>query len=284
MISAKVLLVFGLVAVSAGPCKPVTTSLAVSSETSVTVDSTTLARSTESTAVTAAETETETATTATLDATLTSDLTTLLTATSDVTTLTTEAATTTTEEVTTTTEAATTTEEATTTEAATTTTAELPDSTQFNIYPNQGVSATGPLKVRIQPGGSVYFNNPSSGYTTGTFVVNSRGKLVNGNQLMCAFFRTGQQYGDIVGCPPADEADARYVPIDCELGAEGQLDCSVQGKFCYYNPEITCDARGLYPYFYLESAGSSGYGLILGSNGLNLTPVELAAQPQPTEP
>ncbi|KAG9500524.1 hypothetical protein J7337_009005 [Fusarium musae] len=263
MISAKVLLAFGLVAVSAGP-------LAVSSETSVTVDSTTLARSTESTAVTAAETETETATTATLDATLTSDLTTLLTATSDVTTLTTEAATTT--------------EEATTTEAATTTTAELPDSTQFNIYPNQGVSATGPLKVRIQPGDSVYFNNPSSDYTTGTFVVNSRGKLVNGNQLMCAFFRTGQQYGDIVGCPPADEADARYVPIDCELGAEGQLDCSVQGKFCYYNPEITCDARGLYPYFYLESAGSSGYGLILGSNGLNLTPVELAAQPEPTEP
>jgi hypothetical protein len=251
--------------------------VAVSSETSVTVDSTTLAGSMESTAVTAAETETETATTAT------SDLTTLLTATSDVTTLTTEAATTTTEEATTTTEAATTTEEATTTEAATTTTAELPDSTQFNIYPNQGVSATGPLKVRIQPGGSVYFNNPSSDYTTGTFVVNSRGKLVNGNELMCAFFRTGQQYGDIVGCP-TEETDARYVPIDCELGAEGQLDCSVQGKFCYYNPEITCDERGLYPYFYLESAGSSGYELILGSNGLNLTPVELATQPQPTEP
>ncbi|KAF5575547.1 hypothetical protein FPANT_11289 [Fusarium pseudoanthophilum] len=281
MISAKVLLAFGLVAVSAGPCKPVTTSLAVSSETSVTVDSTTLAGSTESTAVTV--TETGTATTVTSDATLTSDLTTLLTATIDVTTLTTEAATTTTDESTIT-EEATTTEQATSTEAATTTTAELPDSTQFNIYPNQGVSATGPLKVRIQPGGSVYFNNPSSDYTTGTFVVNSRGKLVNGNQLMCAFFRSGQQYGDIVGCPPADERDARYVPIDCELGAEGQLDCSVQGRFCYYNPEITCDARGLYPYFYLESAGSDGYGLILGSNGLNLTPVELADHPQPTEP
>ncbi|KAF5658264.1 HPP family [Fusarium denticulatum] len=277
MFSAKVLLAFGLVAVAAGPCKPVTTSLAVSSGTTLTVDSTTLAGSTESTSVTVTETETGTATTATLDATLTSDLTTLLTATSDLTTLTTEAATTTTEE-------AATTEEATTTEAATTTTAEIPDSTQFNIYPNQGVSATGPLKVRIQPGGSVYFNNPSSDYTTGTFVVNSRGKLVNGNQLMCAFFRSGQQYGDIVGCPPADEADARYVPIDCELGAEGQLDCSVQGRFCYYNPEITCDARGLYPYFYIESAGSFGYGLILGSNGLNLTPVELAAQPEPTEP
>ncbi|KAF5604804.1 hypothetical protein FPCIR_657 [Fusarium pseudocircinatum] len=271
MISAKVLLAFGLVAVAAGPCKPVTTSLAASSESSVPVDSTTLVGSTESSSVTVTETETGTATTATLDATLTSDLTTLLTATSDVTTLTTEAATTTTED-------------STTTEAATTTTAEIPDSTQFNIYPNQGVSATGPLKVPIQPGGSVYFNNPSPDYTTGTFVVNSRGKLVNGNQLMCAFFRTGQQYGDIVGCPPADEGDARYVPIDCELSAEGQLDCSVQGRFCYYNPEITCDARELYPYFYIESAGSYGHGLILGSNGLNLTPVELAAQPQPSEP
>ncbi|KAF5549037.1 hypothetical protein FNAPI_8112, partial [Fusarium napiforme] len=87
-------------------------------------------------------------------------------------------------------------EKATTAKEATTTTAEIPDSTQFNIYPNQGVSATRP----IQPGDSVYFNNPSSDYTTGTIVVNSHGKVVNGNQLMRAFFRTGQQYGDIVGC------------------------------------------------------------------------------------
>ncbi|KAF4416084.1 hypothetical protein FACUT_12878 [Fusarium acutatum] len=275
MISAKILLAFGLVAVAASPCKPVTTSLAVSSGT---VDSTTLVGSTESTAVTVTETETGTATTATSGATLTSDLTTLLTATSDLTTLTTEAAMITTEELTTT-------EGATTTEAATTTTAERPDSTQFNIYPNQGVDATGPLKVRIQPGGSVYFNNPNSDYTTGTFVVNGRGKLVNGNQLMCAFFRTGQQYGDIVGCPPDDETDARYAPIDCELGASGQLDCQVQGRFCYYSQEVlTCDARAVYPYFYIESAGSYGYGLFLGPNGLNLSPVELAAQPQPTEP
>ncbi|QGI65430.1 hypothetical protein CEK26_009380 [Fusarium fujikuroi] len=269
MISANILLAFGLVAldaVAAGPCKPVTTSLAVSSGTSVTVDSTTLVGSTETTAVTVTETETGTATTATSDATLTSDLTTLLTATSDFTTLTTEAATTTTEE-------------------ATTTTAERPDSTQFNIYPNQGVEASGPLKVRTIPGGSVYFNNPNADYTTGTFVVSGRGKLVNGNQLMCAFFRTGQQYGDIVGCPPSDESDARYSPIDCELGASGQLDCQVQGKFCYYSQDmLTCDARAVYPYFYIESAGSYGYGLILGPNGLNLTPVELAAQPEPTEP
>ncbi|KAF4494090.1 hypothetical protein FAGAP_9783 [Fusarium agapanthi] len=262
MISAKVLLAFGLVAVAAGPCKPVTTSSAVSSGTSVAVDSTTLVGSAESTAVTVTEAETGTATTATL----TSDLTTLLTATSDLTTLTTEAATSTTE--------------ATSTEAATTTTAELPDSTQFNIYPDEGVSATGPLKVRIQRGDSVYFNNPGTDYTTGTFVVNGRGKLVNGNQLMCAYFRTGQQYGDIEGCPPADETDARYSPIDCELGASGQLDCQVQGKFCYYSQDmLRCDARGLYPYFYIESPGSSGYGLVLGSNGLNLTPVQLAAQP-----
>ncbi|KLO92943.1 uncharacterized protein LW93_4098 [Fusarium fujikuroi] len=269
MISANILLAFGLVAldaVAAGPCKPVTTSLAVSSGTSVTVDSTTLVGSTETTAVTVTETETGTATTATSDATLTSDLTTLLTATSGFTTLTTEAATTTTEE-------------------ATTTTAERPDSTQFNIYPNQGVEASGPLKVRTIPGGSVYFNNPNADYTTGTFVVSGRGKLVNGNQLMCAFFRTGQQYGDIVGCPPSDESDARYSPIDCELGASGQLDCQVQGKFCYYSQDmLTCDARAVYPYFYIESAGSYGYGLILGPNGLNLTPVELAAQPEPTEP
>ncbi|VTT83214.1 unnamed protein product, partial [Fusarium fujikuroi] len=269
MISANILLAFGLVAldaVAAGPCKPVTTSLAVSSGTSVTVDSTTLVGSTETTAVTVTETETGTATTATSDATLTSDLTTLLTATSDFTTLTTEAATTTTEE-------------------ATTTTAERPDSTQFNIYPSQGVEASGPLKVRTIPGGSVYFNNPNADYTTGTFVVSGRGKLVNGNQLMCAFFRTGQQYGDIVGCPPSDESDARYSPIDCELGASGQLDCQVQGKFCYYSQDmLTCDARAVYPYFYIESAGSYGYGLILGPNGLNLTPVELAAQPEPTEP
>ncbi|KAF5634205.1 hypothetical protein F52700_5926 [Fusarium sp. NRRL 52700] len=274
MISVGVLLAFGLLAldaVAAGPCKPLTTSLAVTSDTSVAVGSTTLVGSTESTAVTITETETGTATTATSDATLTSDLTTLLTATSEFTTLTTEAATTT--------------EHATTTEETTTTTAELPDSTQFNIYPNQGVDATGPLKVRIQPGGSVYFNNPSADYTTGTFLVSGRGKLVNGNQLMCAFFRSGQQYGDIVGCPPADETDARYSAIDCELGASGQLDCHVQGKFCYYSQDmLTCEARELYPYFYIESAGSSGYGLILGSNGLNLTPVELAAQPQPTGP
>ncbi|ENH71219.1 hypothetical protein FOC1_g10006075 [Fusarium oxysporum f. sp. cubense race 1] len=262
MISANVLLAFGLIAldaVAAGPCRPVTTSSALSSGTTITVDSTTLVGSTESTAVTITETETGTATTATSDATLTSDLTTLLTATSDLTTFTTEAAT-------------------------TTITAERPDSTQFNIYPNQGVDASGPLKVRTPLGGSVYFNNPNSNYATGTFVVNGRGKLVNGNQLLCAYFRTGQQFGDIVGCSP-DETDLRYAPIDCELGTSGQLDCQVQGKFCYYDRDmLTCDARGLYPYFYIESAGSSGYGLILGSNGLNLTPVQLAAQPQPSEP
>ncbi|KAJ4035763.1 hypothetical protein NW761_014044 [Fusarium oxysporum] len=151
-------------------------------------------------------------------------------------------------------------------------------------YPNQGIDASGPLKVRTPFGGSVYFNNPNSNYATGTFVVNGRGKLVNGNQRLCAYFRTGQQFGDIVGCSP-DETDLRYVPIDCELGTSGQLDCQVQGKFCYYDRDmLTCDARGLYPYFYIESAGSSGYGLILGSNGLNLTPVQLAAQPQPSEP
>ncbi|PCD33599.1 hypothetical protein BFJ63_vAg7915 [Fusarium oxysporum f. sp. narcissi] len=136
-------------------------------------------------------------------------------------------------------------------------------------YPNQGVDASGPLKVRTPLGGSVYFNNPNSNYTTGTFV--------NGNQLLFAFFLTGQQYGSIVGCSP-DETDLRYAPIDCELGTSGQLDCQAQGKFCYYDRDmLTCDARGLYP-------GSSGYGLILGSNGLNLTPVQLAAQPQPSEP
>ncbi|EXA34145.1 hypothetical protein FOQG_12474 [Fusarium oxysporum f. sp. raphani 54005] len=128
-------------------------------------------------------------------------------------------------------------------------------------YPNQGIDASGPLKVRTPFGGSVYFNNPNSNYATGTFVVNGRGKL----------------YGDIVGCSP-HEPDLRYAPIDCELGTSGQLDCQVQGKFCYYDRDmLTCDARGLYP-------GSSGYGLILGSNGLNLTPVQLAAQPQPSEP
>ncbi|EWZ38937.1 uncharacterized protein FOBCDRAFT_275122 [Fusarium oxysporum Fo47] len=128
-------------------------------------------------------------------------------------------------------------------------------------YPNQGVDTSGPLKVRTPLGGSVYFNNPNSNYTTGTFVVNGRGKL----------------YGDIVDCSP-HEPDFRYAPIDCELGTSGQLDCQVQGKFCYYDRDmLTCDARGLYP-------GSSGYGLILGLNGLNLTPVQLAAQPQPSEP
>ncbi|KAI3582967.1 hypothetical protein IWW34DRAFT_611918 [Fusarium oxysporum f. sp. albedinis] len=143
-------------------------------------------------------------------------------------------------------------------------------------YPNQGVDASGPLKVRTPLGGLVYFNNPNSNYATGTFV--------KGNQLLFAFFLTGQQYGDIVGCSP-DETDLRYAPIDCELGTSGQLDCQVQGKFCYYDRDmLTCDARGLYPYFYIESTGSSGYGLILGSNGLNLTPVQLAAQPQPSEP
>ncbi|KAF5253565.1 hypothetical protein FANTH_1637 [Fusarium anthophilum] len=269
MISAKVLLAFGLVAVAAGPCKPVTTSLAVILGTSVVVDSTTLVGSAESAVVTVTETETGTAT-------LTSDLTTLLTATSDLTTLTTEAATSTAEE-------ATTTEEATGTEAATTTTAELPGSTQFNIYPNQGVQATGPLKVRIQPGGSVYFNNPSSAYETGTFVVNANHKLVNGNQIMCAYFGTGQQYADVVGCPPAGQADARYSPLDCQVSFEGQLGCQVQGKFCYYSQDmLVCDPRALYPYFYIQSAGSFGYELVLGPNGINFTPVQLLAQP--TEP
>ncbi|KAF5591616.1 uncharacterized protein FSUBG_10430 [Fusarium subglutinans] len=279
MISAKVLLAVGLVAVAAGPCKPVTTSLAVSSGTSGVVDSTTLVGSTESTAVSVTETETGTATTATL----TSDLTTLLTATSDLTTLTTEAATSTAEEATTTKEA-TTTEEATSTEAATTTTAELPGSTQFNIYPNQGVPATGPLKVRTSPGGKLYFNNPNDNYVTGTFVLNGHGKLINGNQLLCAFFGRGEQYADIIACSPEDETDLRYSPLDCELGASGQISCQAQGKFCYYSPRLSCGARGVYPYFYIESAGASGYGLVLGPNGLNLTPVQLAAQPQPTEP
>lgn len=93
-------------------------------------------------------------------------------------------------------------------------------------YPNQSVDASGPLKVRTPFGGSVYFNNPNSNYATGTFVVNGRGKLVNGNQLLCAYFRTGQQFGDIVGCSPG-ETDLRYAPIDCELGTSGQLDCQV---------------------------------------------------------
>ncbi|KAH7230493.1 uncharacterized protein BKA55DRAFT_525848, partial [Fusarium redolens] len=120
--------------------------------------------------------------------------------------------------------------------------------------------------------------------STGTFVVNGRSKLVNGNQLLCAFFQSGQQYGDIVGCSP-DNTDPQFSPIVCELGTSGQLDCQAQGKFCYYSGEtLTCDARGLYPYFYPENASLYGYGLILGSNGLNRTPVQLADHPQPSEP
>ncbi|KAF9771713.1 hypothetical protein IL306_010640 [Fusarium sp. DS 682] len=264
---ANVLLAIGLIAldaVAAGPCKPVTaSSVALTSDTTVTVDSTTLVASTESTAATITESATETTTataTATLDTTVTSDLTTLLSVASDFTSYTTEAAT-------------------------TTTTGERPDSTEFSIYPNEGVGASGALKVRMPLGGEVYFNNPNSNYGPGSFVVNGRGKLVNGPQLMCAFFRSGQQYGDIVGCSP-DNNDPQLSSIDCELSASGQLDCNVQGKFCYYsNDMLNCEPRGLYPFFYIESAGSYGYSLALGSNGLNnMTPVQLADHPAPTTP
>ncbi|KAF4334045.1 hypothetical protein FBEOM_12122 [Fusarium beomiforme] len=294
---SRTLLAFGLVAldaVAAGPCKPVTTSSALSSDTT-TGGSTTSAVSTETAAVTITESATETTTAATtLETTATSDLTTLLSVTSDFTSYTTEAATTeaTTADTTVTSDLTTllsVTSDFTTytTEAATTTTtADAPDSTEFSIYPDEDVDASGPLQVRMPLGGEVYFNNPNANYGPGTFYVSGRGKLVNGAQLMCAFFRTGQQYGDIVGCQP-NEPDARYSPVNCELSASGQLDCSVQGKFCYYSQDmLQCEDRGLYPWFYIENAGSYGYSLSIGPSGVsnNLTPVQLADHPAPTEP
>ncbi|KAM5364626.1 hypothetical protein ACJZ2D_011407 [Fusarium nematophilum] len=169
-----------------------------------------------------------------------------------------------------------------TTLAPTTATSARPDSSAFNIVPNEGSAASGLLKVRTNPGGSVYLNNPNPTYQTGEFVVNGRGRLVERGRFICAFFRTGQGYGDLNACRP-DETDPQFGPITYQLTASEELECTVAGKFCFYQGGfLRCDDRGVYSSLYIETPGSFGYSVIIGPSGLtgvNRSPVELSAAP-----
>ncbi|KAJ3544925.1 hypothetical protein NM208_g2769 [Fusarium decemcellulare] len=286
---AWLLLASGLLCVdsaTAGPCKPVTTSttltsatetesatsLSTSSDTTVVAtDSTTSGSTTDSVAISVTITESSTESTTFLSVTTTGS-TSSDTTDSTSETLTTESAT----ESTTTTSL--------TTQASTTETSAQPDSTPFNITPNSGSAASGFLEVRDLLGGDVYFNNPSPAYSTGEFVVNGRNQLVNRGQLICAFFRTGSGYGDLYGCQPASDPNPQLVPINCQLTASEKLQCSVAGKFCYYQGEfLTCEDRGVYSSVYLTSLSGSGYGVIIGPSGLSRSPVELSAAPVETQ-
>ncbi|KAF5004241.1 hypothetical protein FDECE_9270 [Fusarium decemcellulare] len=269
---------------TAGPCKPVTTSttltsasetgsvsFSTSSDTAVvTTDTTTSGSTTDSETVSSTITESSTESTTFVSVTATGS-TSYESTDSTSETLTTESTTESTTAV------------SLTTEASTTETSARPDSTPFNIIPDAGSAASGFLKVRDILGGDVYFNNPSPTYSTGEFVVNGRNQLVNRGQLICAYFRTGQGYGDLYGCQPDSDPDPRTVPITCQLTASEKLQCSIEGRFCYYRGEfLTCDDRGIYSSVYLENLSGAGYGVIIGPSGLNRSPVELSAAPVQT--
>ncbi|KAJ4160128.1 hypothetical protein NW754_003252 [Fusarium falciforme] len=267
---ASLLLALSLVYIEsaiAGPCKPGTTSTltsssetesatshAASSTTVVATDSTTSGPGTDSTAASLTLTESTTFLSTTSSVSVSSDSTTLSTS------------------------------EATTslsTQTSTTSTSPRPDSTAFNIIPGDGSAASGFLKVRTILGGDVYFNNKYTTYQTGVFVVTGLNQLVErGSQRICAFFRTGQGYGDLDGCQPETDPDLREVPLTCQLTASGKLECSVPGKFCYYqNDMLHCDDRGTFSSLYIEPLSSAGYAVIIGPSDLSLSPVELAAAP-----
>lgn len=118
------------------------------------------------------------------------------------------------------------------------------------------------------------------------FVVNgaTRHLTERGSQSICAFFRTGQGYGDLIGYQPDVNPDIQEVPITCELTAGEKIQCSVAGKFCYYQGDMLhCDDRGTYSSLYIEGPYSDGYSVVLGPSGLNLSPVELSAAPIETQ-
>ncbi|KAJ4200257.1 hypothetical protein NW767_007778 [Fusarium falciforme] len=230
------------------------TSHAASSTTVVATDSTTSGPGTDSTAASLTLTESTTFLSTTSSVSVSSDSTTLSTS------------------------------EATTslsTQTSTTSTSPRPDSTAFNIIPGDGSAASGFLKVRTILGGDVYFNNKYTTYQTGVFVVTGLNQLVErGSQRICAFFRTGQGYGDLDGCQPETDPDLREVPLTCQLTTSGKLECSVPGKFCYYqNDMLHCDDRGTFSSLYIEPLSSAGYAVIIGPSDLSLSPVELAAAP-----
>ncbi|KAL2692518.1 hypothetical protein Neosp_002928 [[Neocosmospora] mangrovei] len=278
----SLLLAFSLVCIEsaiAGPCIPGTTSTALtssetesatsssaSSTTVVTTDSTTSGTDSTTTSLTLTESSTESTTflSTTSSATVSSESTTLSTS---------EA----------------TTSEATTslsTQTSATSTSPQPDSTAFNIIPGSDSAASGFLKARTILGGDVYFNNPYASYQTGVFVVNgaTRHLIERGSQSICAFFRTGQGYGDLIGCQPDVNPDVQEVPITCQLTASEKIQCSVAGKFCYYQGDMLhCDDRGTYSSLYIDGPYSDGYSVVLGPSGLNLSPVELSAAPIETQ-
>ncbi|KAH7276196.1 hypothetical protein B0J15DRAFT_558361, partial [Fusarium solani] len=272
---ASLLLALSLVCIEsaiAGPCKPGTTStLTSSSETEsatshtassttvVTTDSTTSGSGTDST--TASLTLTESSTESTTFLSTTSSV----SVSSDSTTLSTSEAST-----------------SLSTQTSTTSTSPQPDSTGFNIIPGSGSAASGFLKVRTLLGGEVYFNNPYTTYQTGVFVVSgaTRRLIERGSQSICAYFRTGRGYGDLNGCRPETDPDLRLVPLTCQLTASAKLQCSVPGKFCYYQGDmLTCDDRGTYSSLYLDTLSGAGYRVIIGPSDLNWSPVELVAAP-----
>ncbi|KAL6355828.1 hypothetical protein LRP88_09411 [Fusarium phalaenopsidis] len=170
-------------------------------------------------------------------------------------------------------------------QTSTTSTAPRPDSTAFNIIPGDGSAASGFLKVRTLLGGDIYFNNPYTTYQTGVFVVTGLNQLVErGSQRICAYFRTGQGYGDLIGCQPEVDPDLREVPLTCQLTASEKIQCSVPGKFCYYqNDMLHCEDRGTFSSLYIEPLSGAGYGVIIGPSGLSRSPVELAAAPIETQ-
>ncbi|RSL60731.1 hypothetical protein CEP54_006585 [Fusarium duplospermum] len=250
----------------AGPCKPGTTSTALtsssetesvtvnpaSSTTVVATDSTTSGPSTDSTTASLTLTESSTEST-TRSVPVSSDSTTLSTS------------------------------EATT---SATSTSPQPDSTPFNIIPGADSSVSGLLKVRTTLGGSVLFDNEYETYQTGVFVVNglTRQLVERGSQRICAFFRTGQGYGDLTGCRPEVNPDRQQFPITCQLTASEELRCSVAGKYCTRPGDfLTCEDRGVYSSLYLGALSSAGYSVIIGPSGLSLSPVELVAAPLETQ-
>ncbi|KAJ3464974.1 hypothetical protein MRS44_005632 [Fusarium solani] len=276
---ASLLLALSLVCIEsaiAGPCKPGTTltaltsssetesatSHAASSTTVVTTDSTTSGPGTDST--TASLTLTESSTESTTFVSTTSSV----SVSSDSITLSTSEATT-----------------SLSMQTSTTSTAHRPDSTAFNIIPGDGSAASGFLKVRTLLGADIYFNNPYTTYQTGVFVVTGLNQLVErGSQRICAYFRTGQGYGDLIGCQPEVDPDLREVPLTCQLTASEKIQCSVPGKFCYYqNDMLHCEDRGTFSSLYIEPLSGAGYGVIIGPSGLSRSPVELAAAPIETQ-
>ncbi|KAF4446722.1 hypothetical protein F53441_9655 [Fusarium austroafricanum] len=162
-----------------------------------------------------------------------------------------------------------------------TTTARPPGPTSISIFPNEGTEASGPLKVTEGLGYYVYFKNENSDYVTGNFLLNNQGRVTTDSRILCAYFNPYSQYEDISPCPPNLPPGNSFAFNQCQLGSNGQLDCSVQGRYCTSEVlfEISChEERGLCSTFYIKNMESNGYGLRIGPSGLALPQVQLTAR------